>query len=346
MTARIYAAIMENGLLVANWRESGWRAEWRLAGSSPQCVAADPLRPEIVYCGTSDRGLWRSADEGSSWELVGEGIIRGMVMAVAVSRSERVGEHGAVYAGTEPSALYRSEDGGETWRELSGMRELSSASEWSFPPRPWTSHVRAIALDPNTAGRVYVAIEAGALVRSLDGGETWEDRKPDAPRDTHTLATHPSAPGRLYSAAGDGFTRAGMGYSESHDGGETWERFADGLKHHYLWGLAVDPADPETVVVSGAASPREAHSMRGGETAIYRKGAGGPWQRAEDGLPKASDTTASLLAANEGEPGVFYALNNTGLYRSPDRGISWERLDLAWPDHHRRPGGLAVVEDA
>jgi hypothetical protein len=31
-------------------------------------------------------------------------------------------------------------------------------------------------------------------------------------------------PGRLYSAADDGFMSAGMGYAESRDAGETWER--------------------------------------------------------------------------------------------------------------------------
>ena len=52
---------------------------------------------------------------------------------------------GAVYAGTEPSALYRSDDGGETWHELESLLELPSRPTWSFPPRPWTSHVRWIA---------------------------------------------------------------------------------------------------------------------------------------------------------------------------------------------------------
>jgi hypothetical protein len=44
-----------------------------------------------------------------------------------------------------------------------------------------------IELDANNPDYVYVAIEAGALVQSHDGGDTWIDRVDQAPYDTHTL---------------------------------------------------------------------------------------------------------------------------------------------------------------
>lgn len=342
MTTRIYAA-MANELLVASRRNEHWETDRQLVGASTMCVAADPLKPEVVYCGTFDRGLWRSLDAGASWERVGDNI-DGAVMAVAVAAAERAGEHGVVYVGTEPGAVYRSEDGGDTWRELGGLRELPSEPEWSFPPRPETDHVRWISPDPNSPGRVFVAIEAGALVRTPDGGETWEDRVPDGPRDTHTLSVHKAEPGRLYSAAGDGFMERGMGYSESRDGGESWQRFADGLKHHYLWGVAVDPADPETVVISAASSPWEAHNPASAKSTIYQKTAGKPWREITDGLPETEGRLVSVLAANEAEPGVFYALTTDGPYRSPNVGLSWERVDVAWPDRPQRPSALAIVE--
>ena len=49
-------------------------------------------------------------------------------------------------------------------------------------------------------------------------------------------------PRRVPSAAGDGFGMPGRGYSESPDGGDTWVRPDEGIEHHYLFGLAVDPA--------------------------------------------------------------------------------------------------------
>ena len=342
---RIYAA-MEDELLVIEDVEPS-RTERRLQDCSPQCLAADPLRPETIYCGTADRGLWRSANAGASWEAIGEGIRYPAVTAVAVSAAERVDGHGVVYAGTEPSTLFRSEDGGDSWRELERMRDLPSSTDWSFPPKPETSHVRWISADPAVSGRLFVCIEAGALIQSHDGGETWEDRVDDGPLDTHTLAVREDTPGRLYAATGDTYFSTGGGYMESRDGGVSWQRLSDGIAHLYLYGLAVDPADPDTVIVSAASGARQAHSPEGAESAIYRREAGGPWRKARNGLPQPEGTIISMLAADEAEPGSFYALNNHGLYRSADAGKEWERLEVSWPDryHHQHPHALLVTGD-
>jgi photosystem II stability/assembly factor-like uncharacterized protein len=341
----IFVALPET-LLVLRRQHGSWQLNRQLEGLPTQCLAADPLQPEHLYCGTFGQGLWRSEDAGASFQPVGEGIRSAQIMAVAVSRTERVGAAGVVYVGTEPSALYRSEDRGSTWQALPRLLALPSAPTWSYPPRPSTSHVRALGLDPNRAGRLYVAIEAGALVRSFDGGQTWQDRQPDGPFDTHTLGLPHQMPGRIYSAAGDGWLQLGQGFVESHDGGDTWERPGTGLQHHYLWGLAVDPGDAETLVISAATGPEEAHNPRSAESAIYRRTSGGNWQQVQEGLPASRGMLASTLAANEAEPGIFYATNNQGVYRSPDTGLTWERLALAWPEreHRYRAEGLLVCE--
>lgn|GEM_PF-317369 len=329
-------------------------------------VAADPRRPELVCCGTFGRGLWRSADGGATWEPAGAGIAHAEVMAVAVSPTERAGGRGVVWAGTEPSALFRSEDGGARWEERPALREIPSAPTWSFPPRPWTHHVRWIQPDPAVPGRIFVAIELGGVMRSTDGGLTWEDRKPGAKLDAHTLQAHRLAPGRVYEAAGDGWT------------GDTWRSGEDGLGWTYLWGMAVDPADPGTVVVSASPGPRHAHdarwtapsieawhreprqtpgwpspsprapvspaapsvtvpgvgrprwagyAWRGPEAWLYRRTEGGPWQAVMEGLPLARGTRAFVLATPEAEPHVFYASPQTeAIYRSADAGRSWPAI--------------------
>ena len=342
---RIYAA-MEDELLVIEDVERP-RTERRLKDCKPQCLAVDPLRPETLYCGTADRGLWRSADAGVSWEPVGEGIRYPAVTAVAVSAVEQVDGHGVVYAGTEPSTLFRSEDGGGSWRELEKMRDLPSFPEWSFPPKPETSHVRWISPDPAVPGRLFVCIEAGALIHSNDGGETWEDRVYDGPLDPHTLTVREDTPGRLYAATGDKYFSTGGGYVESRDGGESWQRLSEGIAHLYLYGLAVDPADPDTVLVSAASGARQAHFPEAANSTVYRREAGGAWREMRNGLPQPEGTIISVLTANEAEPGVFYALNNHGLYRSADSVEEWERLEVSWPEryHHQHPRALLVTGD-
>jgi photosystem II stability/assembly factor-like uncharacterized protein len=337
-----------NAIAVIRQHDGRWQASLSLDGQTTQCVAIDPLRPEHVYCGTFGQGLWRSRDAGLSWEQVGPGITSNEVMAVAVSTLERSGDQGVVWAGTEPSMLFRSDDGGQSWVERPTLKYLPSSPTWSFPPRPWTHHVRWIQPDPTVPDRIFVGIELGGVMRSLDGGLTWEDRKPGAQPDAHTLRAHRLAPGRVYEAAGGGF-------AETDDGGETWHGADTGFSWHYLWGLAIDPVDPNVAVVSVSPGPRHAHDARvsqavaghgaqggppwagysyqGPEAAIYRRVGQSPWQQMTQGLPNPRGTMAYVFATHETEPHVFYAAPHSGeIFRSADAGTSWERLDVMWPD--------------
>ncbi|WP_277540023.1 WD40/YVTN/BNR-like repeat-containing protein [Haloarcula laminariae] len=296
----------------------------RLADHTLECVAADGRAPDRAFAGTADAGLQRTTDGGETWERVlGDGD---RTTSVTVSPHDP----DVVWAGTEPSAVYRSTDGGESWAEREGLTGLDSASRWSFPPRPHTHHVRWLALAPDDPDRLYVAVEAGAFVRSEDGGDTWLDHPDGGRRDTHTIATHPKAPDRVYAAAGDG-------YALSTDRGGTWTYPQDGLEHRYVWSVAVHPDDPDTVVVSAARGARAAHSTRG-ESYVYRT-AGEGWEPAMDGLPDPDGLARAVLSA-DGDG--FAALTNRGLFRSPD-GASWSRVGT-WADAYDQvPRGLTVV---
>jgi photosystem II stability/assembly factor-like uncharacterized protein len=347
-----YAALGDRVLVVrGDGAEPGAAEEWtateRLVGRDLQCVAASPERPDRAFVGTVESGVHRTSDGGDTWERVAPGI-DDRVTSLAVSAHDP----DTVWAGTEPSAVYRSTDGGDSWEPLPPLTDLPSESSWAFPPRPHTHHVRWLESDPHDPERLYVAIEAGALVRTADaltaaagdgadGTETWQDRPDGARYDNHTLATHPDAEGRLYTAAGDG-------YAQSEDGGDTWEYPQSDLDHGYVWGLAVPRSDPDTVVVSAASGARSAHSVSAAEAYVYRttdagRGESTEWHRAMDGLPEPEGTVRSLLAAAGGR--VLFALNNRGLYRSADAGAPWERVPLAWPDAYesQTPHGLAVV---
>ncbi len=343
---KLYIATNE-ALVIARQQDREWVVDPQLTGRATQCVAVDPQHPGEVYCGTFGQGLWHSNDAGTTWKKVEANIIHEQVTSVAISPLESSNGHGVVYAGTEPSAIFRSEDSGATWRDLATLRQLPSAPTWSFPPRPYTNHVRWMTPDPFQSGRIYAAIEAGALIRSFDGGETWEDRKSDGPFDTHTLAMHKLAPNRLYSAAGDGFMHAGNGFVESDTGGDTWYRPDEGLHHHYLWSVAVDPADPDTIVISAAHGPQQAHNPMSAESAVYRRSHHSPWQQIRAGLPEEKGLLTFVLTVNPAELGVFYAGSNKGIFRSTDAGSSWEELLMHWPHNFQmgRVNALVVVEE-
>src|SRR5919199_3122352 len=166
----------------------------RLAGSGAQCLA---VAGDVVYVGCRGGGLKRSADGGESFEDLA--LPERDVFSVAVSAAD-----GTVYAGTEPSRLFCSRDGGESFEELVALLEIPSRPQWSFPPRPWTSHVRWIAPSPHDPDVVLVGIELGGLMRTIDGGETWQDHRPGAQPDVPSLAWHPRAEGRPYESGGGG----------------------------------------------------------------------------------------------------------------------------------------------
>jgi hypothetical protein len=330
-------AATEHGLLVAR-HALEWTAARRLDGRAVECVAVDPSDPSRIYCGTLNDRVWRSDDGGQSWDAAGLGITHRRVMSLAASAAESDNGAAVLYAGTEPSGVFRSTDGGASWTEQAGLLALPSKPTWSFPPRPETHHVRWIEPDPVATGRVYVAIEAGALVRTPNGGRTWEDRVRSGPYDTHTAATHRLAPDRVYSAAGDG-------YFESRDAGSTWTRQMDGLRHGYLVGVAVHQENPDAVLVSCADGPWRAYDPPQAEAYVYRRIGHGPWHAAMEGLPQSRGTSVSRFATHPAAPSAVYAANNHAVYHSADGGRTWDALDIPWPDRALAGGveALAVL---
>lgn len=313
---------MEDTLLAVTLAGDGVRSREAFTGRPLRCLAAHPARDGRAYLGTADDGLWSTSDAGVSWRRPAAGPQHADVTAVAVAPHPR--NPGAVwYAGCSPSTMYRSDDAGERWRQLAALSDLPSAASWSFPPRPDTHHVRWIEADPRNPERIFVAIEAGALIRSRDGGRSWIDRPPEAPRDTHTLRTSSRSPDVLHAAAGDG-------YFESRDGGDHWQRPEQGLEHRYLWGCAL-AEDGRTVLVSAARSARHAHDAERADSRIYRRRDDGAWQAVHHGLPDPSGTTISTLLADPHGHGALYAANNRGVFRSTDAGASWTRLPCTWP---------------
>ena len=309
----------------------------------PTCLVADAIVHGRAWCGTQRNGVFRSDDGGRSWRSVG--LASRLIMAIAASPVER----DVVWVGTEPSEVWRSANAGATWEQTSPLETLASSSEWSFPPRPDTHHVRWIACHPLEAGRLWVAIEAGALVSTIDGGRTWRDRVTGGPWDTHELAVHRDAPDCLRVSAGDG-------YFESDDAGATWHSPSTGFEVGYLRSVAIDPGEPDVVVVSASSGPYSAYVAGRSDGRLYRRltrerpstglrapraEVEGRWERVRDGWPEPPSTIAPLLCAGA-KPGEMWAADERGVHRSHDGGKGWRRVvGYATSPQHLR--GLALL---
>jgi hypothetical protein len=307
---RLYAATGD-GIARFDETDGVWTCELSLGGSGAQCLAIDPSDPNTIYAGLRSGGVRKSMDGSRTW--IDCRLPEPQVFSVAVAVS------GSVYVGCEPSALFRSDDGGKSWRTLDGLLELPSRPTWRFPPRPWTSHVRWIAPSPQDPDLVLLGIELGGLMRSTDGGETWADHRPGAQRDVHSLAWHPSVPGRAYEAGGGGT-------AVSDDGGDTWVAADEGRDRHYAWSVASDPDDPDLWYVSASTGPYAAHGGADPDARIFRRRGDEPWQPLAGGLPDPLPAMPYALVATSER--LFAGFADGALWESRDRGETWQELDV------------------
>lgn len=327
MMTRIYVATSQHfGVLLEE--DNHWNVQLTLQNAGIQCLAVDPADCDIVYAGSRGQGVFKSVDAGMSWQRLP--FPEQDVFSLAVSPAD-----GAIYAGCEPSKLFRSRDGGMTWTELTSLQDIPSKPTWSFPPRPWTSHVSWIAPNPHDADILLVGIELGGVMYTEDGGNSWRDHPDEAIRDCHALAWHPTAKGRAYQTGGGGPA------AWSEDGALTWERLETGTDRFYGWALAVDPYDPDCWYMSASPSAGNAHSDHNAQAYIYRWQNDGPWVPLTGETQQPLNVMPYALYIYEG---VLYAgFRDGSLQYSLDQGETWRTAKLTG-DRLASIRAMAVVE--
>lgn len=202
---------------------------WNSAGHSlvNHRVNSLSVQAGTVLAGTAE-GIFRFEDLGQTWRPASKGLTEPHVRGLA----HHSDGSGRVLAGTEPATIFLSPDGGQTWAERPEVAALRDEHGWYLPYSPEAGCVRgfAFAFDGQ---RVYAAVEVDGLLRSDDGGETWdlapgssgqrrEQRNGFIHPNVHSVACHPWSPDLVFAPTGGGLYR-------SKDGGETWEEEAAGL---------------------------------------------------------------------------------------------------------------------
>lgn len=293
--------------------------EFLLEGENVRCLAADPHNPTIVHAGTQGNGVLRSADSGRTWQHAG--LAGHIIKSIAASPSEP----GTVYAGTRPAQVFVSRDSGAHWEELSTFRRIFSRRFWFSPAEPpFTACVQGIALSPTNSNVIVAGIEAGAVVRSTDGGKTWQDHRKGALRDCHSVTFHATNGDWVYEGGG-----TGAGAAFSRDAGNTWTQIRQGLDRHYGWAAAADPARPDVMYASVSPGPMKAHSADNAQAYIFRSMGGGTWERLNGGLPQPLNHMPYALLTDPDAPGHLYAgLSNGDVWYTADYGDHWQRLLL------------------
>ena len=324
MNAKVFIAATGNGLSRAYIGKNGeWHVEKALSNLDVRCLANDRHNPDIVYAGTQGNGVWRSENCGKTWKSVG---MAGMILkSIACSPTER----DTLYAGTRPARIYKSLDCGISWRELESFRNIKGNWFWLSPAEPpFKAYVQSIALSPEDPRRIVVGIEAGAVVRSDDGGKTWSGHLKGSIRDCHTLIFHHKDGNWIYEAGG-----GGHGASFSKDRGVNWTQPKDGIDRRYGWACAADPEKPEVWYVSISKSfswkhfAPSAHVDGYANAFIFRSVGGAAFEKLSGGLPQPLDYMAYGLLTDPSAAGHLYAgMSNGQVWHTADHGDSWVLL--------------------
>jgi photosystem II stability/assembly factor-like uncharacterized protein len=275
---------------IHRFERNGPDSSWSLRASSlaDQHVSAllwEPRSGRLFAGAHGDGGLRVSADGGATWAACMNGIDSQHIYTLA---AQYRGDRAVIFAGTEPSALYRTDDLGSSWRELAALREVPGQEQWTFPPPPHLAHVKNVAfhaLEPET---LYVCIEQGALLKSVDDGRTWFEEAGYASaddlfhNDNHRVLIKPSDPRALFMCGGEGL------YS-SVDAGHSWTHLTD--RHHrvgYPDALFLDPRDDDVLYMAGPRQPpRSWGEARGADPTVLRsRDNGRSWVEIRSGLPR------------------------------------------------------------
>lgn len=236
----IYLGTKASGIIKTTDAGENWLG-LSVAASTPTNVyamAVDPTSPNNVYAATvvGKRGkILKSEDAGGKWrEIYTEPSDGSQVLSMALDPANPQN----IYAGTDQGQIIYSETGGETWRSL----YWSSGKEAIYK----------IAFDKFNSDLVYFAIFQKGLMRTKDGGKTFEalgkdnflDEKLNLGNPT-SIAADPQRPNWVYAGTDTGLVR-------SKDGGDNWDtvRILNKAQEQAIWSIAVNPQNSDEIIYS------------------------------------------------------------------------------------------------
>jgi len=235
------------------------------------------------------------------------------------------------FVGVASGGVWKTEDAGTTWTPV-----FDSESSYS---------IGCVTLDPTNPNTVWVGTGENnsqrsvawgdGVYRSDDGGKSWKNlglkrsehigRIAIDPRDSRVV--YVAAQGPLWGPGGD------RGLYKTTDGGKTWAAVLTVSENTGVSEVLMDPRNPDLLYAAAYQRRRHVWTLIDGgpESAIHKStDAGKTWKKLEKGLPKDVDLGRIGLAVSPANPDVVYAIVEStdgkgGVFRSTDRGESWEK---------------------
>ncbi|MBS1807845.1 MAG: hypothetical protein JST84_06620 [Acidobacteria bacterium] len=292
--------VMETSSTVTVGQERVWKMSGPFGGDVA-AMAIDPRNSHRLFVGTNDGQLFRSVDDGITWQRVKPGV-KTPGYSLGIIHFDR--EHpNVIYIGATQikdavsdatgGAMFVSEDGGEVWREIEVMRGRS---------------IRGLVQSAKDTNMLLVAARDG-IYRSKDRGTTWERITPDNDpelRNFHSVATDPRDANVIFV----GTTHLPW---KTADGGLTWTRAGTKetgmIDDSDIFCISIDGTNPDTMFMSACSG-------------IYKStNASEKWTKIQ-GIPFTSRRT-HVIFQHPSRPEVVFAGTTEGLWYTKDGGQTW-----------------------
>ena len=301
------------------------------------CDILIAMQKVMLMIGTRKGGFLATSDEArASWSLKGP-FLKGSEVHYVTHLPKNDTLVATVKSWWFGPAVRLSNDGGENWTEPErGIRFDESRGK----------SVERIWIVREGPGALYAGVDPGALFWSKDEGKTWDEipALTDHPtRDkwfpgagglmVHSICPDRVNPKRVFV----GISAAGM--FRTDDGGETWLPKNEGVRADFLpdkfpavgqcvHHLEQHPTDPDVLYQQN-------------HCGVYRtENAGDTWIDISEGLPSRfgfpivvspRDGNTIFVIPEESAEARMTTGGFLGIFRSKNRGTTWERLTTGLP---------------
>ncbi|MCI0440209.1 MAG: hypothetical protein L0177_13925 [Chloroflexi bacterium] len=211
-----------------------------------------------------------------------------------------------VYVGAEANGLYRKEAGDGDWQQLSD----------GLPPSP---QVRAIAIHPQNPDVIFVGTQRG-VYRTQNRGDQWKRTNLPEGRIIWSLQFHPSNPQTMYAGT------EGSEVYLSTDGGENWQCLST---IHNPEAIEMSWSTRIMSIGIEKANPRQMYAALEVGGVAHSADAGKSWELVSGkfvGNVDLMDLHGVAVGAPDSK--AVFISNRVGVWRSLDRGDTWENLHL------------------